>query len=401
MKVVLHDYGGYPFIFDISSQMSQKGIKVYHIYSSSSGSPNGSFPQNKNLEVIDLSLNLPKVKKNSFIKRFIQEYQYGKIASKKIIEINPDIVLSSNTPLLAQIQLIKSCKKNNIYVIHWLQDLLSLAAKNVIKKKNKYLGELIGYFFFKIEKKCLMLSDEVISISKSFNSIIEGWGIESKKIVLFENWAQINEIPLVSKDNVFSEKYSLKNSFNIIYTGTLGMKQNPEVLLDMAKYYHISNAIVKIIVVASGEGLNYLEKQVKQLNLNNLICLPLQPYKDLPTVLGSSDLLIATLNEDAGDYCVPSKVLTYYCAGKASLLIMPTDNQAAKFTLENNFGLVFPPNNLKVMFKELDFYINNPESLNKKGVKARMFAIQNFLPEILFNKLVHLVPKLNQLNQLK
>lgn len=396
MKVVLHDYGGYPFIFDISSQMSQKAIKVYHIYSSSSGSPNGSFPQNKNLEVIDLSLNLPKVKKNSFIKRFIQEYQYGKIASKKIIEINPDIVLSSNTPLLAQIQLIKSCKKNNIYVIHWLQDLLSLAAKNVIKKKNKYLGEIIGYFFFKIEKKCLTLADEVISISKSFNSIIEGWGIESKKIVLFENWAQINEIPLVSKDNVFSEKYSLKNSFNIIYTGTLGMKQNPEILLELAIYYKKNNPIVKIIVVASGDGLDYLKQKVDQLNLNNLICLPLQPYKDLPEVLGSSDLLIATLNEDAGDYCVPSKVLTYYCAGKAALLIMPTHNQAAKFTLDNDFGIVFSPTDQKVLFEKLDFYINNSMLLNEKGDKARKFALENFAPDILYNKLVSLVPMLNQ-----
>lgn len=396
MVVVLHDYGGYPFIFDISNQMSQKGIKVYHIYSSSSGSPNGSFHQNENLEVIDLSLNLPKVKKNSFIKRFIQEYKYGKIASKKIIELKPDVVLSSNTPLLAQIQIIKSCKNHKIYVIHWLQDLLSVAAEKVIEKKNKYLGKLVGYFFYKLEKKCLLLSDEVISISKSFNSIIESWGIATNKIVYFENWAQINEIPLIPRENVFSEKYDLINSFNIIYTGSLGMKQNPEVILDLAKYYYKNNPIVKIVVVASGDGLDYLKQQVDQLNLNNLICLPLQPYKDLPKVLAASDLLIATLNEDAGDYCVPSKVLTYYCAGKAALLIMPTHNQAAKFTLDNDFGIVFSPTDNKVLFEKLDFYINNPMLLQEKGSKARKFALENFPPEILYNKLLNLVPILKK-----
>jgi len=396
MVVVLHDYGGYPFIFDISNQMSQKGIKVYHIYSSSSGSPNGSFSENENLEVIDLSLNLSNVIKKSFFKRFIQEYKYGKIVSKKIIEINPDLVLSSNTPLLAQIQLIKTCKKNDIYVIHWLQDLLSLAAKNVIKKKNKYLGEIIGYFFFKIEKKCLMLANEVISISKSFNLIIEGWGIESKKIVLFENWAQINEIPLISKDNVFSEKYSLKDSFNIIYTGTLGMKQNPEILLELAIHYRKNNPIVKLIIVASGEGFEYLKQQTKKLNLTNLLCLPLQPYKDLPKVLGSADLLIATLNEDAGDYCVPSKVLTYYCSGKASLLIMPMHNQASKTTIDNDFGIVFSPDDKKGLIENIDFYVKNIEKLNQKGVRARKFATENFHPEILFDKFIDLIPKLKQ-----
>lgn len=396
MVVVLHDYGGYPFIFDISNQMSQKGIKVYHIYSSSSGSPNGSFLQNNNLEIIDLSLNLPNVKKKSFIKRFIQEYKYGKIASKKINQLKPDVVLSSNTPLLAQIQIIKSCKNNKIYVIHWLQDLLSLAAEKVVKKKNKSLGKLVGYFFYRLERKCLLLSDEVISISKSFNTIIEAWGIEKNKIVYFENWAQINEIPLIPRENFFSEKYHLQNSFNIIYTGSLGMKQNPEILLDLAKYYHKKKSFVKIIVVASGDGLDYLKKKNDNLNLNNLICLPLQPYIDLPKVLASSDLLIATLNEDAGDYCVPSKVLTYYCAGKASLLIMPTHNQAAKFTLDNDFGIVFSPNDNKLLFEKLDFYINNPVLLDEKGRKARKFALENFPPEILYNKLVNLVPILNK-----
>jgi hypothetical protein len=94
MVIVLHDYGGYPFIFDISHQLSLKGFKVYHIYSSASGSPQGNFNENENLIVIDLSIDLPKVKKSSFVKRFIQEYQYGKIISQKIIEIKPKIYLN-------------------------------------------------------------------------------------------------------------------------------------------------------------------------------------------------------------------------------------------------------------------------------------------------------------------
>jgi colanic acid biosynthesis glycosyl transferase WcaI len=395
MVVVLHDYGGYPFIFDISQQLSLKGFKVYHIYSSASGSPQGNFAENENLKVIDLSINSPKVKKNSFAKRFIQEYRYGKIISHKIIEINPDVVLSSNTPLLAQIQLIKACNNHKIYVIHWLQDLLSLAAKKVLSKKNLYLGKIVGYLFYHVEKKCLALSDEVITISKNFSVIIGEWGIESTKIKLFENWAQINEIPLVSKDNFFSEIHGLKNSFNIIYTGTLGMKQNPEVLLEIAKYYRKHNSVVKIIVVASGDGFEYLKEEIEKYKLSNLLCLPLQPYEDLPKVLGSADLLIATLNEDAGDYCVPSKVLSYYCAGKASLLIMPIHNQAAIMTIENDLGIVFSPNDQKGLFEKLDFYLSNVDLLSQKGSKARLFAKQNFQPEVLCDKFLDLLPQLN------
>lgn len=396
MIVILHDYGGYPFSFDISHQLSLKGIEVYHIYSSASGSPQGNFKESVNLKVIDLSENLPKVKKSSFLKRFIQEYEYGKIISKKIIEIKPDLVLSSNTPLLAQIRLINTCNSNNIYVVHWLQDLLSLAAEKVIAKKNKYIGSLIGYFFYLIEKKCLNSADEIISISESFNSIIKTWGINSDKIKLFENWAQINEIPLLSKENSFSKSFSLEKSFNIIYTGTLGMKQNPDVLLEIAKYYSNREFNVKVVVVASGEGLEYLKYQIKTNDLSNLICLPLQPYDILPQVLATADLLIATLNEDAGDYCVPSKVLTYYCSGKASLLVVPTHNQAAKITIENDLGIVVSPNNKEELFEQLNFYMGKPEKLSEKGSNARLYAEVNFNPINLGNRFISLSSKFKE-----
>lgn len=393
MVVILHDYGGYPFSFDISYQLSLKGIEVYHIYSSASGSPQGNFKDGMNLKVIDLSDNLPKVKKGSFLKRFIQEFEYGKMISAKIVEINPDIVISSNTPLLAQIRLINTCVKNNIYVVHWLQDLLSLAAKKVLAKKIRVLGNIIGYLFFLIEKRCLNLADEVISISENFNEIITTWGIKSDKIKLFENWAQINEIPLFTKNNSFAQSNSLESSFNIIYTGTLGMKQNPDILLEISKYYSDNKSNVKVIVVASGDGVDYLKEQIKLQNLRNLICFPLQPYEMLPQILGTADLLIATLNEDAGDYCVPSKVLTYYCSGKASFLVVPIHNQAAKVTIENDLGFVVSPNNKNELFEQLNYYIDRPEKLLEKGANARRFAELNFDPVNLGNKFVNLSHK--------
>lgn len=392
MRVVVHDYGGYPFIFDISQQLSLKGLEVYHIYSSGSGSPHGHFTDTTNLKVVDMGANLPKVEKSSFFKRFLQEWSYGKVISKKIIELKPDVVFSADTPLLAQIQLINTCNKNKIYIFHWLQDLLSIAAQKVVSKKNKFLGIVVGYFFFQIEKKCLSNANSVISISNGFSSIIKEWGIDEKKIVLVENWAQINEIPLVSKNNWFSEKYELQQSFNIIYTGTLGMKQNPSVLIEISKNYK-NNPNIKIIIIATGDGLNFLKKVKEEQNLTNLICLPLQPYKSLPQVLGSADLLIATLNEDAGDYCVPSKVLTYYCSGKASLLILPINNQAAKLTLEQDLGFVVAPNDYKDLFEKIDFCFQNKDILEEKGKKARLYANKNFKPEIIGNKFISLLSK--------
>ena len=55
----------------------------------------------------------------------------------------------------------------------------------------------------------------------------------------------------------------------------------------------------------------------------SLRCLGFQPFEVLPDVLGSADVLVAILEPDAGVFSVPSKVLSYFCAGRPVLLAVP------------------------------------------------------------------------------
>jgi glycosyltransferase involved in cell wall biosynthesis len=43
-------------------------------------------------------------------------------------------------------------------------------------------------------------------------------------------------------------------------------------------------------------------------DLDNVVNLPFQPYKDVPKVLASAAVLIAPLDPSAGSFCVPSTV---------------------------------------------------------------------------------------------
>ena len=61
-----------------------------------------------------------------------------------------------------------------------------------------------------------------------------------------------------------------------------------------------------------------------------LMLLPFQPYEVLPEVLASADVLIAILEPDAGVFSVPSKVLSYHCAGRPILAAIPAENLAAR-----------------------------------------------------------------------
>ena len=60
-----------------------------------------------------------------------------------------------------------------------------------------------------------------------------------------------------------------------------------------------------------------------------LTLLPFQPYDRLPEVLGSGDILLVLLEQQAGAFSVPSKTLSYLCAGRPILGMLPSENLAA------------------------------------------------------------------------
>lgn len=391
----MHDYGGYPFIYDLSRALSEAGNSVIHIYSSASGSPSGNFTETSTLKVIDLGANLPKVNKNSFFQRYKQENFYGSLIAGKIIELKPDLVISSNTPLEAQKKIASICTRNSIPFIHWLQDILSIAAKNVITKKNRFLGLTVGMYFRNIEKKCLEAADHVVVISLDFLEIIKEWGVSSHKISVIENWSNVTEISAIDKKNTFSEKFGIVNTFNIIYSGTLGMKQNPELLIEMAEIYK-SSRDVRIVVIATGSGVPYLRSRAETLGLKNILILPLQPFELLPEVLGSGDLLVAMLESDASVYCVPSKILTYYCAGRPSLLIMSKKNLAARTTIENELGFVVEPGDTEELRSVTNRAMKDPEKLKLLGMKARQYAEEHFPIERIAGQFLPVIKKLKK-----
>ncbi len=77
---------------------------------------------------------------------------------------------------------------------------------------------------------------------------------------------------------------------------------------------------MKVVVVSEGGSADWLRDQQKQLELPNLVLLPFQPADVYPQVLASADVLISLINAEANQYSIPSKVLTYLCAGRPILL---------------------------------------------------------------------------------
>ena len=120
------------------------------------------------------------------------------------------------------------------------------------------------------------------------------------------------------------------------------MKHNPELLIRLAKTFAWDDR-VRVVVISQGIGADWLQAQKVVERLDNLLLLPYQPYTDLPLTLGSADVLVALLEPSAGKFSVPSKILSYHCAGRSLLVAVPPENLAARTVVAAKSGLVVSP----------------------------------------------------------
>jgi len=94
----------------------------------------------------------------------------------------------------------------------------------------------------------------------------------------------------------------------------------------------------------------------------------------LPEVLASADVLVAVLEPDAGAFSVPSKVLTYLCAGRPVLAALPSDNLAARVVARSGAGIVVPPRDPRALVAAAEELLGDPGRRAELGGAARSYA---------------------------
>jgi colanic acid biosynthesis glycosyl transferase WcaI len=347
MKILVHDFAGHPFQMQLSTELARRGHNVVHTYFADIPGPKGRLSARK--ETGNLRLEPIHVTRQfeaySYLQRMRTHREYAAILSDKIKEFGPDVVLSGNTPTDAQYLLTRECNRSNIRFIHWMQDFYALALEALlVRKLGRALGKLCAVPFHLLERAIFRRSEAVVYISDDFAAYAARENYCPKRSVVIENWASLEDLPICPKENEWSRRHHLQDKFVYLYSGTMGLKHSPNTLLQLARRFRSSDD-VRIVLVSEGIGRDVLEEAKRNENLDNLLLLDFQPYADLPKVLASADVLLASVEPDAGSFCVPSKILSYMCSGRAVLMSVSSSNLAARIVTRSGSGFVTEPGN--------------------------------------------------------
>jgi colanic acid biosynthesis glycosyl transferase WcaI len=380
MRVVVHDYSGHPFQVELSRELARRGHDVCHLSCASFVTGKGALqirdddPPTFRMEGIHLGAPFAKY---SARRRLQQERQYARLLSKQVEAFDPEVVLSSNTPLFAQSAFMHRLNRARHGFVFWVQDIYSIAMANEARRRIPIIGRHMGNAFQSLERRLLVSSDEIIVISDDFRPVLHEWGVPDLKIETIENWAPLGELAVGSRSNPWSREHGLDGHVLAIYSGTLGLKHNPELLAQLAERFARRHD-VRVVVISEGLGAEYLAAAKRERSLHNLVLLPFQPYERLTDVFASADLLVAILEPEAGVFSVPSKVLSYHCAGRPILAAIPEQNLAARLITRERTGVLADPCSAASFISAAESLVGDRTRRIAMGQRARSYAERAF-----------------------
>ncbi len=385
MRILLNDYSGHAFTYELGLKISSYH-NVFYCYADFFQTPKADF-NSKKKDSSKISTNPISIKKKfnkyNFFTRIGREISNGEGVINLIKKSKPQLVICANTPLNPLLNILKYCKRNNIKTIFWMQDIYAEAIKKLLNKKFYILGTLISFYFYFLEKRCEKIADQIIIISNDFKKFLNKESL--KKTHYIENWSAYDKINKNHK-NYFKKKLNPQNKFCLIYSGTIGMKHDSEI------FFNILEKLPDILIIVSSEG-KYAEKIRSHANKKkiNLKLIKWVEPKYFYSFLSMADAFLVTLNKEASEISVPSKIYSYLSVGKPIVALISKNNLGAKKIIKYKSGYIISPNNTDLLVdkikniivrknRNLKFRINKQKYLNEKENSLLNFKkIINFI----------------------
>ena len=299
---------------------------------------------------------------------WIKQYRCG-LGAKDI-----DCIYLASTPPIQG--MLGAClkKKKKVPFIYNLQDIFpdSLVGTGMAKK---------GGFLWKvgrvIENFTYRNADKIIVISEDFKKNIMAKGVPEEKIAVIYNWVDEEAVVDIPREkNVLFDRYGLdRNKFYITYNGNIGLTQNMDMLLEVAKALE-ANEDIQFILVGNGAYIEQVRQLIKDRNITNVMLLPFQPYEDISHVFSLGDVSLVISKPGVGANSVPSKTWSIMSASRPVLASFD-ENELKRIIEEYNCG-IFTKAGDKVAFTDaiLKLY-NDRELCREMGSNGRKFVMDN------------------------
>ena len=315
-----------------------------------------------------------KYSKKTSLRRVVLEIWYAFFILRNIKKHQNkiDIIIPVFPPSLAfycaSFFIKKEIKK--IGIIHDLQIIYS-------SQKKGFLNKMITFFIKRVEKSCFKNCDTLIFLSEEMKKVaLNIYKISKSKCQVQFPFTTIIDKPL--SDNL--KNILPNNQHNIVYSGALGEKQNPNELLDV--YDYISKNISNTICYFFSQGPIF--EELNKVNSNKMIQFhPLVRKEDVQELYARSSIQIVPQSPNTSKGSLPSKLPNILASGTKILVITGKNSELEKLFNDFNLHKVLTTWDKKIITSTIKELLEKEYDFNRhKKIAQKLFNINSLIEKI-------------------
>jgi glycosyltransferase involved in cell wall biosynthesis len=284
----------------------------------------------------------------------------------------PDAVVAQVPSLAGGVLAARLAQRYGVPFLPIVQDLMGAAAEQSgIRGGGRAAGAAAA-----VERRMLRDATLVGIIHDSFRERVRALGVPEERIRLVPNWSHIappSRSPAATRARLGWDRWGPERTV-LLHAGNMGLKQGLEVLIDTAR------AAPWLHVVLMGDGSQRERLTRLAHGLPNVEFLPPASAEDFPEVLAAADALVVTQRAAVLDMSVPSKLTSYFAAGRPVLASVAVRGGTAGEIRRSGAGWVVPPEDPEALAAAARAVADDPSAADARGAEGAEYARTHLSP---------------------
>lgn len=320
-----------------------------------------------------LRVGLKSREKKNFLLRGLRFVANTRALYRAAKELKADVyLLGSMPPFLGLVGAKLSRRARTVYV---LQDIFpdSMVAMGKFTEWHPIVRASR-----RMEQRIYRRNSLFVTLSEDMKRTLIARGIEPNKIAVIPNWADTEAIkPISREENKLFEELGLpRTCFYAVYAGTLGILQEPDVVLDAAKLLREQKDI-RILIFGDGALLEHVKNRVAREQITNVLLFPLYSAQRVAEVYSLGDAALVPLMKGATRFAMPSKTWSALAAGRPVIVCADAGSEWARSIERESYGVCVPPGEPQEMANAILRLHASTVSLEELGARARCYACEH------------------------
>lgn len=299
----------------------------------------------------------------NYFKKDIKKY-FNKIKFDLVIYPTPPITFA---PVVKYIKQRDKCASYLILRDIFPQNVRDLGLLN---------SSLLYNYFRRKEKQLYDVSDYIGCMSEgNIEYVLEHNDIDENKLEILYNWGKVfynSEVIAVD----YKKKYGLENKFVAVFGGNIGLPQELEFLLELAKEYKNRSDVV-FFIIGKGAQKEKIVNLIDYHKLSNVVIKDYMPRDEYRNLLKQCDSGLINLNRTFTIPNMPCKIVDYFNASIPILASTDKNTDLKQFLQDANAGLWSETGDLKTYKSNFDKLFNDKKLREELGENGRKFLEEN------------------------